>query len=119
MQNSISKIDDLDVSNKWKSRFHLLKNLGADELSHALILKSEAYRALSFKERMFFISNFAAFFGGFLYYFYKRMHLKGLVLLSLSMLWIAALAGIEFVSGVIIPDVVFLELISLLVLPVG
>ncbi|EGR1447855.1 DUF2628 domain-containing protein, partial [Vibrio cholerae] len=24
MQNSISKIDDLDVSNKWKSRFHLL-----------------------------------------------------------------------------------------------
>ncbi|EJY4339386.1 hypothetical protein VCSRO128_2804 [Vibrio cholerae] len=110
MQNSISKIDDLDVSNKWKSRFHLLKNLGADELSHALILKSEAYRALSFKERMFFISNFAAFFGGFLYYFYKRMHLKGLLLLSLSMLWIAALAGIEFVSGVIIPDVVFWSL---------
>lgn len=53
MQNSINTIDDLDVSNKWKSRFHLLKNLGADELSHALILKSEAYRALSFKERMF------------------------------------------------------------------
>ncbi|TQQ02647.1 DUF2628 domain-containing protein, partial [Vibrio cholerae] len=37
MQNSINTIDDLDVSNKWKSRFHLLKNLGADELSHALI----------------------------------------------------------------------------------
>lgn len=107
LQNSIDTIDDLGVSNKWKRRFHQLKKLGADDLSHAMILKSDAYKALSFKERFSFMSNFAAFLGGFLYYFYKRMHLKGTVILSLSMLWVTGLSIIEFFSGIVIPDSVF------------
>ncbi|MBF4227889.1 DUF2628 domain-containing protein, partial [Vibrio anguillarum] len=89
------EIDSLEIRDKWKRRFHLLKKLGADELSHAMILKSEAYRQSSFKERLSFsmMPNFPAFFGGFLYYFYKSMHLKGFVILSFAMLWLTALSN--------------------------
>ncbi|WP_299143937.1 DUF2628 domain-containing protein [uncultured Vibrio sp.] len=109
MESNICEIDSLEISDKWKRRFHLLKKFGADELSHAMILKSEAYRQSSFKERLSFsiMFNFPAFFGGFLYYFYKSMHLKGFVILSFSMLWVTVLLNIEFFSGVVIPDTVF------------
>jgi hypothetical protein len=100
-------IDDLDVSNKWKRRFNLLQKVGADELSHGMILKSDAYRSLTFRERISANSNFIAFFGSFFYYFFKRMHLKGFVILSFSLLWVAVLSCIEFFTGLGIPDVVF------------
>ena len=76
MRNSIYTIDELDVSNKWKRRFHLLKQMGADELSYFMVLR-KANEGLSFKERMSSMMNFYACFGGCFYYFYKNMHLKG------------------------------------------
>ncbi|MBN3492199.1 DUF2628 domain-containing protein [Vibrio neptunius] len=109
MENNTCDIDELDMSDKWKRRFHLLRQFGADELSHAMMLKSDAFRQLSFKERWSYsiVFNIAAFIFGFMYYFYKRMHLKGAVILCFTLLWVAALAMIEFFTGVVIPNVVY------------
>jgi hypothetical protein len=107
-------IDDLDVSNKWKCRFNLLQKVGADKLSHGMILKSDAYRSLTFRERLSVNSNFLAFLGSFFYYFFKRMHLKGFVLLSFSLLWVAILSCVEFFTGLVIPSITFWILSSVL-----
>ena len=110
----MNNIDDLKLSKKWKRRFHLLKKVGADELSHGMIFKSNAYRTLTFRERLSFNSNFMAFFGCFFYYFIKRMYLKGLVILSFSLLWVAILSYVEFFTGLVIPSVTFWILSSVL-----
>ena len=110
----MNTIDNLDMSNKWKRRFHLLQKVGADELSHGMIFKSDAFKKLTFRERLFFNSNFMAFFGGFFYYFFKRMHLKGLVIFSFSLLWVTILSSLEFFTALVIPDMIFWILSSAL-----
>ncbi len=84
----MNNVDDLKVSDKWKRRFNLLNELNADTLSYDAINKSEAYRALPFKDRLLVFSNFWAFFFSFFYYFQKGMHLKGGAILAGTLLWI-------------------------------
>ncbi len=110
----MNDIDDLKVSDKWKRRFHLLNELNADTLSYDAIKKSEAYRALPFKDRVLVFCNFWAFFFSFFFYFQKGMHLKGVAILAGTLLWIGILATIDFFLALDLPGTMYWIFISAL-----
>lgn len=103
----IQYINDLNVSDKWKRRFKLYERLNASELSRNEFVKTDTFKQLSWREKYRISSNFWAFIGGFIYYFIKRMHYKGAMILSLTLLFSSLLMSIDFFAGVAIPDNVY------------
>lgn len=87
-------IDSLDVSDKWKSKFEILR-------------KQESGEELDKKERSSSVWNlWAIVFGPFIYFSYGMWH-KGLFLLTIYLLWSAVLSFVELKTGIVINSALY------------
>ena len=97
------RISSLDVSDKWKERF---RNVA--RVRRASAGQQSNYRPLDAETRKAAISlNFPAFFLGFVYYFIKGMHRRGLVGIGAVLLYIAGASWVEAALDRTLPTYLF------------
>ncbi|MGO4999917.1 DUF2628 domain-containing protein [Oceanisphaera sp. W20_SRM_FM3] len=97
----------LDVNEKWKLKFNTLKNIGADDNFIYKCMSSTEYKNLPFKEKQKVSFNILAFLFGPLYYFFKKMWLKGAVILGGVWIFASLLTLVEATIGIILPSVFY------------
>ncbi|WP_342609606.1 DUF2628 domain-containing protein [Vibrio tritonius] len=95
------------LSAKWLKRFELLDQFNAINRNRTDILRDKAFRALPWKKRFLITTNLWAFLFGPLYYFAKKMHRKGFVILGIASLWSAMLTVIEYQFSLTLPAFCF------------
>ena len=83
----------------WEKRFQLLEALNADRLTVSEILRSAEYRKLPRSDRLALFPSWGGILLGPIYYFYRGMHQKGLLMLSLVCLLFAAVLVLEAAFG--------------------
>jgi hypothetical protein len=95
-------IDELNVSDKWKQRFHSIRKAGP--------LVGGSYqniKALSVQEQRAIGFNILAFLFGVLYYLVKGMPRKGLMLVGFGWLFSAAVTILESILGFAAPNALY------------
>ena len=79
---SAQDVEEQKLSQKWQDRFELLRKIGADKKFIFEALKSSEFNSLSPKDKRNVSFNFIAFLFEPLYYFSKKMWLKGSFILG-------------------------------------
>lgn len=96
-----------ELSKAWQHKFELLEKVGADHQSIYRAMGTVEYKALGFRDKQRITFNVWAFIFGPLYYFVKKMWVKGLLILAFIWLLATALTLVEVALGFSIPDVVY------------
>jgi len=100
-------INKLNVSQSWKKKFELFKQIGADEKSLYKAIDSPEFKGLGFWKKGKVIFNTWAFFFGPFYYFSKKMWAKGTILWGAAFAWYALLFIVEIVAQISLPQAIF------------
>lgn len=107
-ENVVSEDDKIQsLEEPWKSRFNLLQSIGAREHFIYTAMGGSEYKNLSFKEKQTISFNILAFLFGPLYYFAKKMWVKGALILGGIWMLSALLTLLEAVLGFTLPSVIF------------
>ncbi|PFG51513.1 uncharacterized protein DUF2628 [Marinobacter sp. LV10R520-4] len=99
--------DLLNVSNSWKTRFKILQKIGADKQFVYKAMSSKEYKELSFKEKSKISFNILAFLFGPLYYFSKKMWVKGAAIVGATWVLAVLLTLVEAAIGTALPAVLY------------
>lgn len=104
---SVSTIENnvkLNVSESWKKKFEIFKNIGADKQFIFKAMATDEYKGLGFKEKQMIGTNgWALIFAAF-YYFSKKMWAKGATILGASFIWAVLLTLVEIIWGTPFPS---------------
>lgn len=95
------------VSEAWKMKFDLLEKIGASEKFILKATNSAEFKSLSFNERFKVSFNLLALLFGPLYYFSKKIWMKGAVLFGAMCVLNALLTLIEVITGAAFPKIVY------------
>lgn len=95
------------VSEKWLTKFELLKKIGADEKPYYTATKSPEFKKLSFREKHKINFNWLAFFFGPFYYFSKKMWFKGSFILGSIWLLNGIFSIVESAFSLTLPGIIF------------
>lgn len=106
-QTTPSTSEASNVSDAWRKKFDLFEELGADQKSIYKVMSSAGYKALGFRDKHKLSFNVLAFLFGPLYYFFKKMWAKGLILLAATWVVAALLTLAEAVIGATLPDICY------------
>lgn len=96
-----------NVSEAWKEKFALLEKIGADDKFIYQAMQTPEYKALGFKQKRKISFNFLGFFFDWIYYFFKKMWLKGAFILGVTLLFSCLLTIVEMIAGFYIPGPVY------------
>lgn len=95
------------LSHAWQIRFALLEKIGVDECFIYPAVKSDAYRALGFKDKLRVSLNPWAFCFDWAYYLCKKMWLKGAFIIGATFLFYTLMTVLDALAGGVIPATLF------------
>lgn len=103
----MSNIESMSVSSKWKDKFRLLQEAGAEDKFIYQAMQTPEYKSLSFRQKNRITFNTIAFLAGPLYYFFKKMWFKGAFILGASWVFLSLITLVEIVIGFSLPSVIY------------
>lgn len=95
------------LSEAWKTRFALLKKIGADKTCLYPPVRTPEYKALSIKEKLNISFNPWALFFDWVYYLCKKMWLKGAFIIGATFLFYTLMTVLDALMGGHIPGLLF------------
>ncbi|MGI9331653.1 MAG: DUF2628 domain-containing protein [Gammaproteobacteria bacterium] len=101
-EDSNAAIDTLEVSERWRNKFRLIAKAGP-----LPGFKYANLKVLTVRERNAIGFNILAFLFSFLYYIFKGMHRRALVLLGFGWLYISIVSFVELYVDFSVPTVVY------------
>ena len=99
--------DQLNISKAWKIKFNLLEKIGSGNKFIYKLLSSPEYMALNYKDKIKVSFNLLALLFGPLYYFWKKMWLKGAVILVAILAFSSLLMIIDMIFGISTQNAVY------------
>ncbi len=102
-RDKLSNIEANEVSEKWNEKFALIRKIGGEKKFIYEAKSTPEYKSLNFKDKYKISFNILAALFGPLYYFFKKMWLKGFVILAGIWILSACLTLIESLIGTTLP----------------